>query len=142
MLDSVLYTGGTFDMFHAGHVKFLKGCNKIATHVVVSLNTDEFIESYKGKPPVCSYEERKAVLESCSYVHSVIENTGGADSKPSIIEADPDFIAIGTDWAKRDYYAQMQFTQEWLDERGILLVYIPYTDYISTTILKQRVKDY
>ena len=142
MSDSILYTGGTFDLFHAGHVNFLKNCNKIADKVIVSLNTDEFIESYKGKPPVISYNERKLILESCVYVNTVIENKGGADSKPAILDVAPNFLAIGTDWAKRDYYAQMQFTQKWLDDNNILLVYIPYTENISTTLLKKRIKDY
>jgi len=142
MLYNVLYTGGTFDLFHAGHVNFLKNCRKIAAKIVVSLNTDEFIESYKGKPPVCSYADRKAILESCVYVDEVIENVGGADSKPSILQVKPNIIAIGTDWAKKDYYAQMQFTQQWLDKHDILLVYIPYTEHVSPTLLKQRVKDY
>jgi glycerol-3-phosphate cytidylyltransferase len=142
MTKKTLYTGGTFDLFHAGHVNFLKSCSKVADYVVVSLNTDEFIESYKGKPPVCSYADRKLILESCVYVDAVIENAGGADSKPAILSVRPEFIAIGTDWAKRDYYSQMQFTQQWLDEQDILLMYIPYTEHVSTTLLKQRIKDY
>jgi hypothetical protein len=32
----------------------------------------------------------------------------------------------------------MGFDQDWLDERGIGLIYIPYTDGISTTAIKQR----
>lgn len=138
-----VYTGGTFDLFHSGHVKLLAQCKKIAGKkgmVIVSLNTDEFIEAYKGKPPVMSYEERKAVLLSCKYVDSVVENVGGADSKPSILASMADFVVIGTDWAKKDYYAQMQFTQEWLDKNEITLVYVPYTEGISTTDLKKRIQ--
>jgi glycerol-3-phosphate cytidylyltransferase len=45
---AVVYTGGTFDLFHSGHVNLLRRCSEIGT-VVVSLNTDEFIEKYKGK---------------------------------------------------------------------------------------------
>ena len=135
-----VYTGGTFDLFHSGHVNLLKRCYEISSYggVVVSLNTDEFIEEYKGKPPVCSYEERKAVLESCKYVDEVIPNYGGTDSKIAIEISMPNYIVIGSDWAKRDYYSQMGFTQEWLDERGIGLVYVPYTKAISSTDIKKR----
>lgn len=133
-----LYTGGTFDLFHSGHTNFLFVCSEISDYVVVSLNTDEFIESYKGKPPVISYEDRADVLMSCRYVDEVIPNTGGADSKPAIEEVMPDIIAVGSDWARRDYYAQMGFTQDWLDERGISLIYIPYTQGISSTAIKAR----
>jgi glycerol-3-phosphate cytidylyltransferase len=137
----VVYTGGTFDLFHAGHVNFLKRCKEIAGElgsVVVSLNTDEFIKEYKGKPPVVSFSDRMAVLKACKYVDQVIANSGGADSKPTILQVSPNIIAIGTDWARKDYYKQMQFTQDWLDEKDMSLIYIPYTKGISSTEIKTR----
>lgn len=136
---TIVYTGGTFDLFHAGHVNFLRQCKKIADHVVVSLNTDEFIEAYKGKPPLMPYSERETVLLGCMYVDAVVPNVGGANSKIAIMQVQPDFIVIGSDWAKRDYYAQMQFTQKWLDDRNITLIYVPYTEGISTSELKIRI---
>lgn len=138
----VVYTGGTFDLFHSGHVKFLKQCKKIAGvdgRVVVSLNSDEFIERYKGRKPIMSFDERKSVLLACRYVDGVVENFGGSDSKPAILSILPDFVVIGDDWAKKDYYAQMQFSQDWLDEMKIVLCYVPYTGGISTTELKKRI---
>lgn len=138
---SVIYTGGTFDLFHSGHVNLLKRCKELSGDwgsVVVSLNTDEFIQQYKGKSPICSTEERMSVLESCRYVDQVVLNVGGADSKIAIEIVKPDYIVIGSDWAKKDYYSQMGFTQDWLDERGIGLVYVPYTKTISTTNIKGR----
>jgi len=138
---SIVYTGGTFDLFHSGHVNLLKRCKEIAGNngiVVVSLNTDEFIYKYKGKFPVCSQEERKSVLESCMYVDKVVLNVGGSDSKISIELAMPDYIVIGSDWAKKDYYKQMNFDQDWLDERSIGLCYVPYTKTISSTEIKKR----
>lgn len=135
-----VYTGGTFDLFHVGHLNLLKRCYEIAGltgQVIVSLNTDEFIEKYKGKKPIIPFEDRKSILESCKYVHRVMENHGGADSKQSIEEAELiDVIAIGSDWARKNYYEQMGFTQDWLDEKGISLIYIPYTKKISSTKIK------
>lgn len=106
--------------------------------MTVSLNTDEFIAAYKGKPPVMTYAEREAVLLEFRSVENVIANSGGADSKEAISLANPDIIAIGSDWARKDYYAQMGFDQDWLDERDIALIYIPYTQGISTTEIKRR----
>jgi glycerol-3-phosphate cytidylyltransferase len=134
-----LYTGGTFDIFHYGHVNFLRQCSLIADKIVVSLNTDEFIMSYKGKKPIMSYEEREKSLRGCKYVDDVVPNIGGSDSKPSILLVQPDIIAIGDDWAKKDYFKQMQFTKEWLDNNNILLVYLSYTSGISTTDIKERI---
>jgi glycerol-3-phosphate cytidylyltransferase len=135
-----VYTGGTFDLFHSGHVAFLRKCALVGS-VTVSLNTDEFIKNYKGNSPVMSYAEREAVLLACRYVDAVVPNVGGANSTVAIELAQPDIIIIGSDWARRDYYKQMGFTQDWLDERGIGLAYIPYTQGISTTELKKRIAE-
>jgi len=138
----IVYTGGTFDLFHSAHVRFLKACRRLAGadgDVVVALNTDAFIEAYKGSAPVMSFDERKEVLLGCKYVDAVIPNIGEADSKPSILQVMPDYVVIGDDWARKDYYAQMQFSREWLDQLEIQLVYVPYTPGISTTDLKSRI---
>lgn len=139
----IVYTGGTFDLFHAGHAFLLRECRKLAGpdgQVVVALNPDIFISQYKGKAPVCSYAEREAVLRSVRYVDQVVRNEHGADSKPTIEMVRPDVIAIGVDWATRDYYRQMDFTSEWLEERGISLVYLPHPIKISSTDVKFRVQ--
>jgi glycerol-3-phosphate cytidylyltransferase len=133
----LIYTGGTFDLFHAGHAEFLRRCSELG-RVVVALNTDEFIEEYKGKPPVISYRDRADVLLACRYVDQVVPNIGGTDSRITIESVMPDMVVIGSDWARRDYYTQMAFDQDWLDERGIGLCYIPYTQGISSTAIKER----
>lgn len=133
----IVYTGGTFDLLHAGHVAFLGRCADFG-RVVVSLNTDDFIAAYKGRPPVMSYQERAAVLRGLSSVFDVVPNRGGADSKIAIEDVNPDLIVIGSDWARKDYHAQMGFDQDWLDARGIGLCYVPYTKGISTTDIKSR----
>lgn len=135
-----LYTGGTFDLFHFGHVNFLSKCRLMSDRVVVALNTDEFIKKFKGAAPIMSYQERERSLMSCPYVDEVIPNLGGSDSKPSINWIKPHIIAIGDDWAHKDYYTQMDFTQQWLDENNIVLVYVPYTKGISTTDIKTRIR--
>jgi cytidyltransferase-like protein len=136
-----VYTGGSFDLLHWAHGDFLKKCRELAGpdgKVSVALNTDEFILAYKGKGLVMNYAERAAALMHLKWVDEVIPNVGGADSKPAIEYVKPDLIVIGSDWARRDYYTQMGFDQDWLDERGIGLVYIPYTAGISSTEIKSR----
>ena len=138
----IVYTGGTFDLLHSAHIRFLKACRRLAGEdgrVVVALNSDVFIEAYKGSLPIMSFDERKELLLGCRYVDSVVANIGGADSKPSIEQVMPDYVVVGDDWARKDYYAQMQFTREWLDQHRFQLVYVPYTPGISTTELKKRI---
>ena len=140
---NIVYTGGTFDLFHSGHVNLLKRCREVAGQdgkVVVALNTDDFIFQFKNKKPICSEQERLDVLLACKYVDEVVMNVGGQDSRISIEMVGPNYIVVGSDWAKKDYYSQMSFTQEWLDERGIGLVYVPYTQTISSTKIRGRMQ--
>lgn len=133
-----VYTGGSFDLPHHGHYRLLERAAQFGL-VTVALNLSNFSEEYKGKKLVMSYEERREILLACKWVDDVVPNFGGADSKPVIELVKPNYIVVGSDWAKKDYYKQMGFNQDWLDERGIGLVYVPYTDSISTTELKRRI---
>lgn len=136
----VVLTLGTFDLFHSGHVNLLARCRMLAGRrgmVIVALNPDEFVEEFKGHRPVVSYNDRLRVLDACRFVDRVIRGSG-ADSKPAITEAGPDIIAVGSDWETRDYYGQLQVTAEWLSEQGISIHYLPYTEGISSTMIRER----
>lgn len=145
---SRVLTVGTFDLFHPGHINFLMNCSIIAGslikrdeqhNVIVGLNTDEFVNDFKGKKPIYSYAERRAILTSCRYVYSVVKNETGADLKPLLEKQNPDILVVGSDWAKKDYYAQTGLNQDWLDFKRILLCYIPYTEGISSTQMRKRI---
>ena len=135
-----IYTGGTFDCFHLGHVEFLRRCDELG-EVTVALNTDDFIKRFKGKPPVMNYIERREVLKACRYVSRVVTNQRGENSGPTIEAIYPDFIVVGTDWLSKNYLEQLGIDEEFLWEFGIGLVFIPYTRDISTTEIIRRIKE-
>jgi len=139
----VVYTGGTFDLPHAGHLELLEYCRLYAGEygkVIVSLNRDEFIEKFKGKKPVMSYEERKRILSNFKWVDQVVMNIGDEDSRIAIKKAKPDLVMIGMDWVEKDYCKQMGFDQNWMNENKISLIYVPRTTGLSTTKLKRTIK--
>lgn len=137
-------TIGTFDILHFGHIQIIKKCRDIAGldgQVIIGLNPDKFVKKFKLALPIMSYKEREFSLKQLPYVSEVLPNCGGQDSKPLIRSVKPDIIVIGSDWARKDYYKQMDFTQDWLDNNDIILCYVPYTKNISTTEIKKRVRD-
>ena len=139
MPAKAVLTLGTFDLFHEGHVNLLARCRMLAGRegiVVVALNPDEFIEQYKHRAPVIPYPARLAVLMACRYVDRVICNWGGADAKPAIEAIGPDIIAVGDDWADKNYLGQLRVTPEWLSERHIKIEYLPYTREISSSLIR------
>jgi cytidyltransferase-like protein len=125
-----VYIGGTFDLLHPGHLYMLRSARDIATfdgEVVIALNTDEFVEAFKGHRPVQRYLERSEVLSSCRYVDRVVPNVGGADSRPALEAVMPDVLLAGPDWYSEDdglYCRQMGLDREWLGVRGIELRYM------------------
>jgi cytidyltransferase-like protein len=139
---STVLTMGTFDLPHPGHVFLFRECRKLAGpdgRVVVAVNRDAFVAKFKHSAPVMSYSERAEVVGTIRYVDDVIENNG--TFQPELIESvRPQWLVIGLDWATKDYYAQLDITPQWLEERGISLVYVPRDpNGPSTTKLKQRI---
>ncbi len=140
----IVYTGGTFDVLTVGHIDLFKWCRKIAGKkgkVIIALNTDSFVKRYKGKTPSMCFGDRKALLEALQgLVDLVITNKKGEDSKPAILQARADVIIVGSDWLKKDYMKQMNFTPEWLEKHRIALMYIPRYIDISSSRVKERIR--
>lgn len=138
----VVVTAGTFDLLHVGHLALLRECRKIAGsygRVVVAVNTDQFVTQFKHLP-VVPYAQRAELVRSVRYVDDVVPNDG-LDQSSLIESLRPDVLAVGVDWATRDYYAQIGVTPQWLHERGISLVYVAHehsTD-VSSTMLRSRI---
>jgi cytidyltransferase-like protein len=138
-----VYVGGTFDLFHEGHVRLLEAARKLAGlggKVFVAVNTDDFVKQYKGRSPVLTLTERIAVLRSCKHVDRVFVNYGGFDSGILIDMVNPDILLHGDDWVGEEYMNQLGVTLEWLEERDIELFYAPYTQGVSSSEIIQRIQ--
>jgi glycerol-3-phosphate cytidylyltransferase len=128
---------GTFDLFHPGHVLFLEAAREQGTSLIVAVNTDEFAARYK-RPPIMTLGERMTVVAACWCVDRVIVNTGCEDAKPAIIESGADVIVHGDDWTGGSYLDQLSVTPEWLADHKVQVVYVPYTQGISTSEVRDR----
>jgi glycerol-3-phosphate cytidylyltransferase len=137
MSKKIVYVGGTFDLVHYGHGRFLEQAKKLGDFLVVALNTDEFSEEYKRKP-ILNYNERKETLKMLPFVDSVVPNVGGRDSKPTILHVKPDIIVHGDDWTGDSYMKQLGVTKKFLKDNGIEIIYVPYTKGISTSEIIKR----
>ena len=136
---AIVYTQGSYDIVHSGHINILKKCRKLAGpdgRVIVALVTDKAYRKYRGFKPAKPYSERKAVLESFTYVDEVIpiDNT---KTYRQLRKIKPDWAVLGSDWVSKNIYRQWHVPQKYVDE---FLIFVPYTTKISSTIIKERIK--
>jgi len=65
--------GGCFDLFHYGHLQFLKKARENGNYLIVVLESDEFIKKNKRKEPIHNQEERAEILSVINMVDLIIK---------------------------------------------------------------------
>ncbi|MBR4747954.1 MAG: adenylyltransferase/cytidyltransferase family protein [Abditibacteriota bacterium] len=126
------YTTGVFDMFHIGHLNILRNAKEQCEYLIVGVSTDEAVQSYKHKTPVIPFEQRKAIVEAIRYVDEVVPQTS-MDKMQAWRELKFDALFHGSDWKGSDMYNEIE---RQLKEVGCDLVFLPHTEGISSTDLK------
>lgn len=127
---TVVYTSGTFDMFHSNHLKMIKYARGLGETLIVGVSTDELVCSYK-KPPIIPFEERLAIIEALKYPDIVIPQRT-LDHTDLVKKLNIDVFVVGDDWTgKYDY----------LKELGVTVFYFPYGSGVSTSSIKKQIVD-
>ena len=124
-------TYGTFDLLHYGHINLLRRAKELGDYLIVALSTDEFNWNEKGKKCYFTYAQRKQLLEAIRYVDLVIPEENWAQKVSDVQEFRVDTFVMGDDWE-----GKFDFLKDYCE-----VVYLPRTPEISTTQIKQELKD-
>jgi len=99
---ALVFTNGTFDILHAGHVQYLCKARAQGDVLFVGVNSDASVRSYKGpKRPVNSQRDRLAVLTALSCVDYAVVFSQPTPLK-LILAIAPDVLVKGADWKLKD----------------------------------------
>jgi glycerol-3-phosphate cytidylyltransferase len=127
MKEKNILTYGTFDMFHIGHLKLLERLSSLGDRLIVAVSTDEFNE-IKGKNTIIPYAQRAEIVGAIKYVDMVIPENSWEQKVKDIKKYNIDIFAMGHDWE-----GKFDELKEYCE-----VVYLPRTEGISTTALKQQ----
>jgi glycerol-3-phosphate cytidylyltransferase len=124
----VVYTCGTFDLFHRGHLRILENARALGETLIVAVSTDELAESYKARPAV-PFEERLEIVRAIRGVDLAIPQTS-TDKFEAWEKIGFDVWVVGDDWYGHEKYEDYR---KRLSDVGVSCVFLPYTAGISST---------
>ena len=131
-------TFGVFDLLHYGHFELFRRIKDLVGEdgkVFVLLQRDEWVGKFKDVKLVYDFEMRKTMIETLRTVDQVIPyDVVGIDAVRNI---DFDILVVGPEHTSERFRRLFK----WCADNGKRVVTLPRTDGISTTRLKEIIKD-
>ncbi len=128
-----VYVDMEADLFHYGHVEFLKKARALGDYLLVGVIADDVLVSYKRRP-ILTMHERVASVAGCRYVDEVLPNAPFIVDRDWIRKHDIHLVVHGDDFSpeKMEHYYRVPM------EMGIVRT-VPYTHDISTSEIIRRI---
>lgn len=125
------YLSGTFDLFHIGHLNLLKRAKQQCDYLIVGVHGSG---AWKGKETFIPFEERKAIVGACKYVDKVVDSCTEDSDAWDLWHYDRLFV--GSDYKGTPRF---QRYEEYFKDKGVEIVYFPYTQSTSSTQIRKTV---
>jgi len=134
-MGKIIYTSGTFDLFHIGHLNILKKSKTLGDKLIVGVSTDELVASYKESAPIVPYADRMEIIKNLSCVDLVVRQETLFDYK-LMNSLEIDAMTIGSDWKDKEN----DNLKHIIENTDIEVVFFPYTQHVSSTQIKDQIK--
>tara|TARA_B110000305_G_C19381210_1_gene609710 strand:- start:1123 stop:1563 length:441 start_codon:yes stop_codon:yes gene_type:complete len=131
----VVYTLGTFDLLHVGHLALLEYCRTLGDVVAVGVAADCVVNSYKPNVPIIPLESRMEMLKSLRCV-DIVRPYYELEYVTACQELKPDIFVIGEDWGAKPHNID---TEAYLKAEGSKIIQVSYNPKTSSTKIKQTV---
>ena len=128
------------DFFHHGHINILIKAKKYG-NVIVGLMTDRGIESYKGKKPIISFRNRLKILKHINIISHILP-LRGLKYTQFAKKFKFDFFVHGSDWKRNVQSDQRKKLKKIMKNWNGKVIDIPYTKNISSSQIKELLKNY
>src|SRR5438094_8658231 len=96
--EKIVFTNGCFDLIHIGHVRYLQAARELGDLLVVGINSDASVHTYKGPDrPVVPQDERAEIVAALRCVdYAVIFDEPTAVALVQTLQ--PDIYVKGGDY--------------------------------------------
>lgn len=128
------YTTGVFDMFHIGHLNILRRAKEQCDYLIVGVSTDELVQKEKKKVPIIPFNERFEIVKAIKYVDEVVVQID-KNKLAAYHRLHFNKMFVGSDWLNTPQFNR--FEKE-LAPFGVQIVYLPHTEGISSSILREK----
>jgi len=128
-----VYTCIVGDLFHAGHVSFLRKAKAEGDCLIVGVCSDEECE-WRKRRTIMTYDERREVIEACRYVDEIVDKPPAVIDQGFMDQHEIDLIVHGDD----NNMAQLLKFYEPAITQGKYKS-LPYSNGASTTDIIQRI---
>lgn len=103
------YAPGTYDLLHQGHIEHLTEAFSQCEILVVGINDDELVKSYKKKSPLMPAEIRANIVSQLKFVDSTfiadtLERRKANEWIKKKYGSPIDAVFIGSDWEGQDLH--------------------------------------
>jgi len=132
----LVYTVGTFDLLHVGHLALLEYCFSLG-EVAVGVASDEVVQSYKPNVPIIPLAQRMEMLKALRCV-SIVRPYHELEYVSACKELNPDIFIIGEDWGGEKHNINVE---TYLKAKGKRVIKVSYNPQTSSTKIKQIVID-
>ena len=136
--DAVGFTAGVFDLFHVGHLNLLEASRARCGFLRVGVISDEICAVLKRKTPVVPLEQRMRIVGALRCVDEVvpIREERLLSKVEAFYEWGFDVAFTGDDHASSPDW---QREDEILRRLGARIEYLPYTQGVSSTQLRESI---
>lgn len=128
------YVPGVFDLLHVGHLRLFEKCKSRCEYLIVGVLTDELANYYKGRNPVIPYEDRAELIRGLKVVDEVIPVDFRNTDKIAAWEQ----LHYDCHFSGDDHTGHWNDIWEELKKRGSNMEFFPYTQGISTTMIREK----
>jgi len=138
----IVLASGVFDLLHLGHVKFLEEAKKIGgekAELVVIIARDSTVKKIKGRKPIMSEHQRRALVESLKVVDAAVLGFEKFDIEDVIERVKPDIIAFGYDQADMEKYVQKYVNNNNLSVKVVRISKFEEDALDSSSKIRQRI---